>query len=348
MKLIWYLADPGSFVGYNPAVSNLLADYPEEAQSCHCTTNAQLEHALIAMLAKLPATLGYYPVDDSQLAMSSPSALATWAARVRGDDPNAYHLTMIAHWGIGDTNDANFAQYAGIGSTDANEWYPVMGYAPLDSFDLNNEATMAAESNQIDAARGQLSTFFLQSFSWGDSLSDGISTGVCTTADTPASCAARLPFPTASEMTELRNAVIGAGAPWLITWYRWTALMGAASGGDPVTQRIGQAGLTQRLTAFAHAVQASAPSGVPGGSGGGTLHGPAGDPDPTDHFADPDGRHRRRSHRQHGSEQDHRRCGSSWPAGRRRSPATGCRREVRKIVRPARQVSRGAPKQISR
>lgn len=110
------------------AASNLLADYTQLAQSCGCQRNGPLLAALIETLASLPATRGYYLADDSQLNLAPPSVLQSWAGRVRALDPNPAHLTMLAHWGMSDPSGlGDYAQYAGIGSLDASEWYPDTG-----------------------------------------------------------------------------------------------------------------------------------------------------------------------------------------------------------------------------
>ncbi len=254
--LIWYLADPKWFVGYRPAGRDLLADYPALTASCGCRTNAQLERALVGTLQRLPATQGYYLVDDSQLHSTTQTALEDWVASVRALDRDPDHLTMIAHWGIARDQAATFAQQAGIGSVDANEWYPVMrSWAEQAA----PERAMASVTHAIARRHHQLTAFFLQAFSWGDSLADARSIGACSRRDSAASCAAKLPFPTAGQMVSIRNAAIEAGAPDMLIWYRWTALEGIPGESDPVAARIGRAGLERRLQAFAQAVRAPAP-----------------------------------------------------------------------------------------
>ena len=264
--LIWYLANPGWWVGYKPSANNMLAQYAAVARSCGCHTNEQLEHGLIGMLAALPATRGYYVADDGELTLAPQASLAAWAARVRADDPNPAHITMIAHWGMSQSGATGYAQYAGIGNVDANEWYPDRGPLSNALSDLSWESEMASQSHAISEAHGQQTAFFLQSFSWGDSLSDGLSTHVCTSADTAASCAVKLPFPSTGDMITIRNTAILAGAPSMLIWYRWTAVAGYVDGTDPVLARIGATGMKARLDELAAAVPGTG-AGSPGPSG---------------------------------------------------------------------------------
>ena len=252
-------SDSAASGSYAPGAQNLLNDYASLASSCGCRNDGQLERALIGMLAALPATQGYYLADNSQLMPEVVPAVSNWAARVRADDPNPNHILLIAHWGMVDPAGADFRAYSGIGASDVNEWYPVTTFSTT-AFDfLSLEASMARTTHQISVAGGHLTAFFLQSFSWGDSLSSGISVGYCTTLDTPGSCADKLRFPSAAEMIATRNAAIGAGSPDLIVWYRFSSLAGNAYGPDPLMAPLNPTELSSRLAAFAQAVRAPAP-----------------------------------------------------------------------------------------
>ena len=162
---------------------------------------------------------------------------------------------------------------------------------------------MTTQSHEISQAHGQLTAFFLQSFSWGDSLSDGTSIGVCTSADTPSSCAAKLPFPTAADMITMRNTAIESGAPDLLIWYRWCAVAGTAGGNDPVLARIGPAGMAARLAALTEAINAPYPNppvATTDPPGATAPAGPGRDP------ADRDGHHRHDKPARHRDRHRHR------------------------------------------
>jgi hypothetical protein len=254
------LGDASSGLLYDPSAQNLVKAYPALAAGCGCQSNGTLEQALIGMLAALPATRGYYLADNSQLTPQAIPAVSDWAARVRADDPNPSHILLIAHWGMMDSSGTDFQLYNGIGATDVNEWYPVTdGNSSVYDL-LSLEASMARATHQISAAGSHLTAFFLQSFSWGDSLVAGTSVGMCTNQDTPASCSSKLRFPTAAEMTAIRNTAITAGSADLIIWYRWSGLAGTAYAPDPLNEPLSAGDLSSRLAAFAQAVQAPPPT----------------------------------------------------------------------------------------
>ena len=63
------------------------------------------------------------------------------------------------------------------------------------------------------------SGYVLQSFSWGDNLTDGMTRGRCTSLDSTASCASRYAAPTVAQMTTTWCLARRTGAPILLWFY---------------------------------------------------------------------------------------------------------------------------------
>jgi hypothetical protein len=89
-------------------------------------------------------------------------------------------------------------------------------------------AQSATDAQQSADNAGNQSAFILQAFTWGDNPADGQAVGVCTAADTPASCYAKLQYPTSAAQLQLRNEILTHAHPSLILWWSFMGTYGQA------------------------------------------------------------------------------------------------------------------------
>jgi hypothetical protein len=94
----------------------------------------------------------------------------------------------------------------GPGTTNIVEHYPVL--------DRNSIVTPPPP-----LPPGSGSGYVLQSFSWGDNLTDGMTRGRCTAIDTTAQCASRYTAPTVAQMTTTWCLARQTRAPVLLWFY---------------------------------------------------------------------------------------------------------------------------------
>ena len=254
MSVMWELSNP---LWWQQPASGTQASqsYSAFASACGCSTNADVLTYMIHWLAALPGTYGYYAADDSMLAAGDQPAVAAYTARIKQADPT--HTVLI-----GSANTNMGQQYQGSADMIGQEIYPIttkslMPQAANQSTWDTIAATAQVTQHSADQA-GKPSAVILQGFTWGDALSDGMAIGVCTSADTTASCNAKLRYPSADEQLALRNTVLENSHPKLVLWFSFYGTYG------PVTQDsyfapISAADSQTRWAGLSAAIQAPMP-----------------------------------------------------------------------------------------
>src|ERR1700745_2764619 len=69
------------------------SDFPQFAAACGCSDKGDLLAYTVRWLGTLPATFGYYTIDDTMLEPGDREAVAAYLATIKRVDP--IHLTMI-------------------------------------------------------------------------------------------------------------------------------------------------------------------------------------------------------------------------------------------------------------
>ena len=250
MKVMWSLSDSGWWTG--GSVSN---DFPLFAQACHCSSNFSLMWSMVRFLGSLPATYGYYAVDDSAIAPGQHDAIAAYVAAIKSLDPN--HPVILSS-----NQESQTDEYENVGDMNAAEIYPVTT-SSLTPVSANQDvwggvAQEITDDQATATAAGKPSVFILQAFTFGDNLTDGEDIGVCTPADTTLSCYDQLQYPTESDQLQLRNEVLAHAHPQLILWWSFPGTFGAATANTSSVYPTG-ATASSRWAGLSAAIQAPAP-----------------------------------------------------------------------------------------
>lgn len=226
MGVMWAVSDEGWW--QDPRTSTTMdGRYQSFATACGCDQNGQVLAYMIHWLGGLPGTYGYYAADDSVLPQGAASTLAQYIAVIRQQDPG--HMVMI-----GSANNDQTSTYEGMADEIGQEIYPVFN-SSLMPVSSNQDvwgpvADEISQTQRIATRDGKQSAFILQAFTWGDNITDGQATGVCTTSDTQASCYAKLQYPSPAEQLALRNLVLAHAHPKLILWWSFQGTYGQAGG----------------------------------------------------------------------------------------------------------------------
>lgn len=262
MSVMWELSNP--LWWQQPATGNQASSsFSQFASSCGCSTNADVLAYMVRWLAALPGTYGYYAADDSMLSPGDESGVAAYIARIKQQD--TVHTVLV---GAANTNQG--LHYEQATSADvAQEVYPITTASLLPQ--SANQSTWdsvdqtASVMQQAADHAGKPSAAILQAFTWGDALSDGQAIGVCTSADTTASCNAKLRYPSGAEQLALRNAVLGNSHPQLILWFSFYGTYGFEAP-DSYFAPISADEAAARWAGLSSAIQAPYPSAQPSAS----------------------------------------------------------------------------------
>jgi hypothetical protein len=227
MSVMWELDDPGYWGGAWIG-SSAAADWSSFSSACGCTATDQVLDYMINWLSALPATYGYYAADDSTLEPNQAAGLRQYVDQIKSVDST--HMVMVGSaQGQGTT-------YYSSGATIGNEIYPETTRSLMPA--AQNLATWQAVQQSVTqdqraaTQQGTSSAFILQSFSFGDNLSDGEAVGACTASMSQAQCASRLQFPSASVELQLRNDALQYAHPALILWYTYAQASQGSHWGD--------------------------------------------------------------------------------------------------------------------
>jgi hypothetical protein len=231
MSVMWELGDESWW--QDPSTSTAMSgEIPVFASACGCEQNGPLLAYTVQWLSQLPGTYGYYAADDSMLAPGDQAGVAQYMAEIKQQDPT--HPAII-----GSADESQTQEYQGSADAIGTEIYPVTQGSLL-PVAANQSMWNAIGQEARDAQRsadtaGKQSAFILQAFSWGDNLQDGQAIGMCSGADTPQSCWAKLDYPSESEQLQLRNEVLRNAHPELIIWYSFPGTYGDVTGNTDST-----------------------------------------------------------------------------------------------------------------
>ena len=255
MSIMWETSNPGWW--QEPSDSTYMSGfYPGFASACGCNQDAQLLAYTIRWLGSLPATYGYYAADDSALAPGDGGAIASYVSEIKQADPS--HPVML-----GSADQSQTDTYERSADMIGVDIYPVTT-SSLIPVSANQEMWDSVAQTAVDTQRsadqaGNQSAFILQAFTWGDNIDDGQAIGVCTPSDTPASCYAKLLYPTGGDQLQLRNEVIEHAHPKLILWWSFQGTYGQA-GDDTYSIYPTGAVASSRWAGLSAALQAPPPS----------------------------------------------------------------------------------------
>jgi hypothetical protein len=256
MSVMWELSNPAWW--QQPSTdTGAASSFSQFASACGCSDNGALLAYVVRWLAALPSTYGYYAADDSMLSPGDSSGVASYVARIKQQD--AGHMVLIGAANTGQGQQYEQGTVAQVGQ----EMYPVSTGSLLPA--SANQATwdsinFAATTTQRAADQaGKQSVAIIQAFSWGDNVDDGRAIGVCNSADTTASCAAKLRYPSGAEQLALRNAVLENAHPQLILWYSFNGTSGFAQT-NTYNAPISPDEAAARWAGLSAAIQAPAPS----------------------------------------------------------------------------------------
>ncbi len=216
ITIMWEINDPGYWGGAWIG-SSAAGDWSSFSTACGCTETTQVLDYMIKWLAALPATYGYYAADDWTLTPADKGGLTQYVSEIKAVDPS--HTVMVG------SAEGDGTTYYSSGATMGNEIYPETT-GTLMPYDRNlgmwQSVHESIDQDQRAATNdGTSSAFILQSFTFGDNLSDGEAVGVCTASMSQAQCASLLQYPSASVQLELRNLVLQYAHPKLILWYTY-------------------------------------------------------------------------------------------------------------------------------
>jgi hypothetical protein len=257
MSVMWELSNPAWWQqpGSGTPVASSFSDF---ASACGCSDNASLLPFVIHWLAQQPGTYGYYAADDSMIGANDQAGVTSYVAQIKQADPA--HPVML-----GAANSVLRHQYQAVVDLAAEEFYPVSTSSLLPananqaSWDSLDQA--AADSQRTADQAGKASAVILQAFTWGDNIDDGSAIGICSSADTTASCNARLRYPSGAEQLALRNAVLRNAHPQLILWWSFQGTYGYAQDPGPFFATPSPSEAASRWSGLSSAIQAPPPAG---------------------------------------------------------------------------------------
>jgi hypothetical protein len=222
MSVLWELSNP-VWWREPPSGTGAAGNFSGFAAACGCQSNQDVLAYAINWLAALPATYGYYAVDDSMLAPGDRAGVSAYVAQIKQHD--SAHPVMI-----GAFQASQGRQYVDIADLVGQEVYPITTDHLLPAaqhpgmWSYIDGTVTGAQQAARQAGKG--SAFILQAFTWGDNLDDGTAIGVCSQADSTASCNGRLRYPSGAEQVALRNAVLAHAHPNLILWWSFQGTAG--------------------------------------------------------------------------------------------------------------------------
>jgi hypothetical protein len=199
VQTIWPMND---FWQSDPNGSDLVTSYPLLALGCKCNTNAGLVAYVVTLAKSQPGTWGYYVADEPPLANAS--QLASFVARIKAIDP--VHPVLIVA-GPNSSTPGYLPTYAKTTDVLAQDSYPVTSEPVNDPSAATAVAAATQQVQQASNSAGIKSAMVLQAWNWNDSLADQPYGSVVTH------------FPTATEMTMMRNAALQNGHPSIILWW---------------------------------------------------------------------------------------------------------------------------------
>jgi hypothetical protein len=243
VAVIWPLNDVGWWSA-SARTTAMVAEYPLLSADCGCANDVALLSFIMGLARSSPATWGYYIADEP--AVDQHAAIAAYARKLRSFDRT--HPLMINALGVdaSDTTGAAVAPWTDIADVVSEDPYPVRSGPPAPGRYGDQVGAVAAGVQAAADRAGRSSAMVLQAWSWADQ-------------DPLSANAEGLRFPTAAEMTAMRDAALSSARPRLILWWWWPVLYGWA---QPQTRWFDPtpAQAKARLDAFGAAVKAPPPS----------------------------------------------------------------------------------------
>jgi hypothetical protein len=257
MAVMWELSNP-VWWREPPSGTGAASNFSGFAAACGCQSNQDLLAYAINWLAGQTATYGYYAVDDSMLGPDDRAGVSAYVAQIKQHD--AAHRVMI-----GAFQPIQGRQYVAIADLIGQEVYPIttdhlLPAAQHPGMWAYIDATVNG-AQQAARQAGKGSAFILQAFTWGDNLADGTAIGVCSQADSTASCNDRLRYPSGAEQVAIRNAVLAHAHPDLILWWSFPGTAGLPAPDDSFAS-IGPDEAAARWTGLSTAITAPMTSPV--------------------------------------------------------------------------------------
>jgi hypothetical protein len=260
MSVLWELSD-AAWWQQPSSGTGAATDFSQFATACGCSTNGAVLAFMTHWLGSLPGTYGYYAADDSMIGPNDQPGITSYVAQIKQTDPG--HPIMI-----GAANGAQRHQYQGTVDLAAQEFYPVSTSSLLpasanqSTWDSIDQA--AADTQSTADHAGKASAVILQAFTWGDNVDDGRAIGVCNSADTTASCNAKLRYPSGTEQLALRDAVLRNSHPQLILWWSFQGTYGYAQDPGSYFATPSPAEAASRWAGLSAAIQAPFPARASG------------------------------------------------------------------------------------
>jgi hypothetical protein len=220
VSVLWTFHGSG-FQESNPDGNNLLGRYPKLASRCGCSTNQGLLAYVVGIMRGLPNTWGYYLADEPS--RDTHDSLVGWVSRIKALDPVRPRVIM----GCGNCSggpEANVAWMSDLDIALGTDAYPVFGGSPDPVHAYSAIQQNVAVLDRVARGAGRQQVVALQSWSWGDSVSDSKAANV-----DPAS----MRYPTRDEIEAQRNATIENAHPDLIMWFTLTQVIGWEPGQRP-------------------------------------------------------------------------------------------------------------------
>ena len=263
LGVMWSLSDPAIYRAWAEG-GDALARVPymtHFARDCGGCANDRLLARAIGFWRSLPNTYGYYVADDTALNPATDPGMRALSARVRALDPD--HPTHVATFSTYDAGGAQAERYQSSADRVLAELYPwhLPGWRADEPLRAIGER--AADAQRVADAHGAESAFWLQSFTWADNDASADAVGAHCPDDWAAErCYARGHWPSAAELTELRDQVLLNARPRLIMWYYLDDIIGFVDGQRPGEGRWWGPTPEQaqrRWAAFAQMLRAPAP-----------------------------------------------------------------------------------------
>ena len=229
MSVMWELNDPG-FWGGAWIGSSAAADWSSFSTACGCTATDQVLDYMIQWLSALPATYGYYAADDSTL---EPDQAAGLRAVRRSDQVGRSDAHGDGRFRTGPGHDL-LLERCDDRQRDLSRDDADADAATTSNLAVWQSVQQSVTQDQRAATRqGTSSAFILQSFSFGDNLSDGEAVGACTAVHEPDAvrqppAVSRQPASSSSSATMRFSTRI----PKLILWYTYAQASQGSHWGD--------------------------------------------------------------------------------------------------------------------
>lgn len=204
IRIIWNFSDTRFTDG-----SDLTSTFPALAATCDCTDNTGfLQYVILHLTKDNPATWGYYVGDE--IDPSNHDAVKQLADTIHQLDP--FHPRLFVTGSATQAVNENLATFADTADVLAQDYYPVG--RPHQT--IAGTRRVAAGLQSLADRYGKQSAMVLQAYSLGEYPRFA---NFCTPFPT---C---MPYPSMSEMRQMRDLVLQYSTPRLILWYSFQDIL---------------------------------------------------------------------------------------------------------------------------